>query len=397
MASTQPDSTDRAPTAGPDRPIALIDLAAQQEVIRPRIDAAIARVLDHGQYIMGPEVKTLEAQLAAFTGAAHALTCSSGTDALLMAMMALDVGPGDAVLCPAFTYTATPETIALLGATPVFVDVDPVTFNVDPAALHGGLEAARAADLRPVGLIAVDLFGQPADYRALRVMAQAEGLFIIADAAQSFGASRDGKKVGTLGIITATSFFPAKPLGCYGDGGAVFTDDPDLAAKMDSIRVHGKAIGGDKYDIARIGLNGRLDTIQAAILIQKLAIFPDEISRRQAVADRYASALRGIADVASPAVADGGKSVYAQYTLRVPPERRSDIAATLKGLGVPTAIYYPRPLHWQTAYRSFPVSTLGVPVSEQLSSAVLSLPMHPYLQPEQQDHIVAAFAQAVAP
>ncbi len=366
-------------------PIPFIDLAAQQRILRPRIETAIARVLDHGQYIMGPEVAELERQLAAFTGAKHALSCASGTDALLIAMMAWGVKPGDAVLCPAFTYTATPETIALLGATPVFVDVDERTFNVDPAGLSAGIDAARRVGLRPVGLIAVDLFGLPAEYPSVRAFARDNGLWVLADAAQSFGAAQGGQRVGTFGDITATSFFPAKPLGCYGDGGAIFTDDDRLAEIMSSIRLHGK--GADKYDIVRVGVNGRMDTLQAAVLIEKLAIFEGELAARQRVAQRYA---KGLADIVTvPVVASGSQSAWAQYTIRVPANRRTDAVKTLHADGVPTNVYYPRPLHHQAAYRHFPISGNGLPVSEQLSQEVLSLPMHPYLGADDQDWIIA--------
>ena len=374
-------------------PLAFVDLKAQQERIRARIDRAIANVLDHGQYIMGPEVAQLEAGLARFSGARHVVSCASGTAALLIAMMTLGVGPGDAVLCPGFTYTATPETIALLGATPVFVDVDPGTFNIDAGGIAAGLAAARAAQLRPVGLIAVDLFGLPADYGALSDIAAQEGLWLVADAAQSLGATSDGRGVGTMARVTATSFFPAKPLGCYGDGGALLTDDAGLAAIMDSIRLHGKATGGDKYDIARIGINGRLDTLQAAILIEKLAIFPDEIERRQRVAERYTG---GLADVATPPrVPPGITSVWAQYTLRVDARKRDAIAARLKASGVPTAVYYPRPLHHQSAYQHYPVADGGLPWSERLPTEVLSLPMHPYLEAEQQEYIIESVRAAI--
>jgi len=308
--------------------------------------------------------------------------------------MALGVGRGDAVLCPAFTYTATPETIALLGATPVFVDVDPDTFNVAPAGLAGGLEAARRVNLRPAGMIAVDLFGLPADYPALADFAAAHGLFVLSDAAQSFGATLDGQRTGTHGIVTATSFFPAKPLGCYGDGGALFTQDDALAARMASIRLHGKADGADKYAIARIGVNGRLDTLQAAILIEKLAIFTEEIGMRQAVAERYGA---GLGDIAStPRVPPGSQSVWAQYTLKIPGGKRDAVAARLKACGIPTAVYYPRPLHHQPAYAHFPIPAHGLPVSERLCAEVLSLPMHPYLTPAQQDTIMECVRHAVA-
>ncbi len=373
-------------------PIPFIDLAAQQHLIRERIDAAIARVLDHGQYIMGPEVAELETRLARFTGAKHAIACASGTDALLIAMMAWGVGPGDAVLCPAFTYTATPETIALLGATPVFVDVDEHDFNVDPAGLASGMAAARREGLRPVGMIAVDLFGLPADYPAIGSFAREHDLWVLADAAQSFGAVLGDKRTGTLGDITATSFFPAKPLGCYGDGGALFSDDDRLAEVMASIRLHGK--GNDKYDIVRVGVNGRLDTLQAAILIEKLAIFEDECAARQTIAARYAA---GLADVVSvPMAPDGSTSVWAQYTIRLPADRRAAVAKALEADGVSTNVYYPRPLHHQTAYRHFPISGNGLPVSERLSAEVLSLPMHPYLSKADQDWIIASLRRSLA-
>jgi dTDP-4-amino-4,6-dideoxygalactose transaminase len=380
-------------TPRPPSPIAFVDLAAQQARIRDRLDRAMARVLDHGQYIMGPEVLALEKQLASFTGARHALTCSSGTDALLIALMALGVERGDAVLCPAFTYTATPETIALLGATPVFVDVDADTFNIAPSGLAAGLDAASAHGLRPAGLIAVDLFGLPADHSALAEFADAHGLFVLCDAAQSFGATLSNKRVGAFGAVSATSFFPAKPLGCYGDGGALFTDDDVLAARMSSIRLHGKADGADRYAIDRIGVNGRLDTLQAAILIEKLAIFPEEIDRRQRVADRYTA---GLSDLAiTPTVPDISRSVWAQYTLRLPDGKRDAAAERLKACGVPTALYYPRPLHQQPAYAHFPKAFAGASVSERLCGEVLSLPMHPYLPPGQQDYIIECVRRAI--
>lgn len=378
-------------TRVPPAPIDFIDLKAQQRFIRPQIDAAIARVLDHGQYVMGPEITQFEKEMRAFTGARFALTCASGTDALLIAMMAKGLGPGDAVICPAFTYTATPETIALLGAEPVFVDVDGDSFNIDVKALEGGIQAARKAGLKPRAIIAVDLFGQTADYSAIEAFAEAHGLWVLADAAQSFGATSGGKRVGTFGAIAATSFFPAKPLGCYGDGGAIFTDDEELANIMSSIRLHGK--GDDKYDIVRIGVNGRLDTIQAAILIEKLKIFAGEIEARERIAKRYTEALHNVTK--TPVVAKGNSSVWAQYTLQVPAERRSAIAASLKAAGVTTQIYYPRPVPAQVAYAHYPVAAEGVSTSERLSTEVLSLPMHPYLSTDQQDYIIEAVHAAI--
>lgn len=370
--------------------VAFIDLEAQQARIRPQIDAAIKRVLDHGQYIMGPEIAEFEAALATLTGAKHVISCASGTDALLIGMMALGLKPGDAVLCPGFTYTATPEAIALLGATPIFIDVDEDDFNLDPDNIAAGVALAKAKGLNPVGLIAVDLFGLPADYDAIR--AAAGDMWIMADAAQSLGASTSTGKVGTFGTITATSFFPAKPLGCYGDGGAILTDDANLAAICESIRLHGRSTV-DKYDIERIGVNGRLDTLQAAILLQKLAIFEEEIELRQAVARRYNDALADVAQV--PVIWEDGISVWAQYTLKVPAHRRDAIMAALKAKGVPTAVYYPRPLHHQGAYRHYPFTGNGLPVSEGLSSEVMSLPMHPYLAEDEQDYIIASVREAL--
>ena len=375
------------------QPIEFVDLKTQQARIRPQIDAAIKRVLDHGQYIMGPEIKAFERDLAAFCGAKHAISCSSGTDALLIALMAKGIGPGDAVLCPAFTYTATPESIALLGASPVFVDVDAGTFNVDAKGLAAGLDAAVKAGLKPKAIVAVDLFGQPADYPAIETFAAAHGLWVLADAAQSFGASLHGRKVGTLGHITATSFFPAKPLGCYGDGGAIFTDDDQIADVMRSIRLHGK--GDDKYDIVRIGVNGRLDTMQAAILIEKLKIFPDEIRARDEAASRYSNSNTLARHVAVPAMMPGATSVWAQYTVTVPGGKRDAAAKAMKTAGVPTMVYYPRPVPAQEAYRNYPVAKGGVSVSDRLPGEVMSLPMHAYLTEPVQQHIAASLAGAL--
>ena len=375
-------------------PIAFVDLAAQQRRIRPAIDAAMARVLDHGQYIMGPEVGRLERELSAYCGAKHSISCASGTDGLLIAMMALSVKPGDAILCPGFTYTATPETIALLGAEPVFVDVDPVTFNVDPGGLAAGFGMAKRRGLRPVGVIAVDLFGLVANYAAVDAFAAEQGLWVMADAAQSFGAKAEGRHAGQFGRVAVASFFPAKPLGCYGDGGAIFTDDDDLAGVIRSIRLHGKGDGPDKYDIVRIGVNGRLDTLQAAILIEKLAILEDEIAARNAVADRYTRALSGV--VTTPTVGSRSTSAWAQYTVKVGGHRRDEVRARLDAAGIPTMVYYPKPLHHQKAYAHYAVAGNGLPVSERLPAEVLSLPMHPYLLPDIQDRIIATLVDALA-
>ncbi len=398
MVVWSPQKSDATPSksgnAAAQPEIAFIDLKAQQARIRDRIVRALAQVLDHGQYIMGPEVTELERQLAAFTGARYAISCASGTDALLIAMMSLGLDRGDAVLCPSFTFTATPESIALLGGTPVFIDVDVSTFNVSTDGLGAGLDAARTHGLKPVGLIAVDLFGLPADYDALEPFARQNGLWLLADAAQSFGASRGPRKVGTFGTAAATSFFPAKPLGCYGDGGTIFTNESDIAERMESIRLHGKSLSGNKYDIDRIGLNGRLDTIQAAILLQKLAIFEEEVQLRQDVARRYSEGLSDI--VETPILPEDAIPVWAQYTIRVPANRRPSIIAHLKSVGVPTAIYYPRPLHQQTAYRGFPVAVNGLANSERLAKEVFSLPMHPYLDEATQERIVRELHRACA-
>src|SRR4051794_1911761 len=369
-----------------------IDLAAQHRRLGPGVDEAILRVVHHGGYIMGPEVTQLEADLSAFCGAAHVVSCANGTDALALILMAKGLRSGDAVLCPTFTFAATAEVIAWFGATPVFIDVHENTFNLDPASLEEGVRTAQTLGLTPVGVISVDLFGQPADYDAIEPVCAREGLWLLSDAAQSFGATYKGRKVGTIGFATATSFFPAKPLGCYGDGGAVFTDDAELAAVLRSLRIHGQ--GEDKYDNQRIGMNGRLDTIQAAVLIEKLKIFPDEIAARARVAARYGERLADIAIV--PEVAPGASSVWAQYTLRIPGFDRHAFQASLTAVGVPTAIYYPKPLHRQTAYKRFPIAGGGLPASERVAAEVISLPMHPYLTEAAQDRIAAAVRSALA-
>ena len=375
----------------PFAPLPFIDLGAQRRRLGARIDAALLRVVERGDYIMGVEVAELEAELAAFCGAAEVISCANGTDALALVLMARSVRPGQGILCPSFTFAATAEVIAWLGAIPVFVDVLPETFNMDPASLEAGLATAIRLGLDPVGLIVVDLFGQPADYDALLPIADACGLWVLCDAAQSFGATHKGRKVGNIGLATATSFFPAKPLGCYGDGGAVFTNDAELAAVIRSLRIHGR--GADKYDNVRIGMNGRLDTLQAAILLEKLRIFGEEIEARQRVAARYAARLADIARV--PRVLGGCTSVWAQYTLRLAPERRDGFAASLKRQGIPTAVYYAKPLHRQTAYASYPTPDPGLPVSEDLARQAISLPMHPYLEPDVQDRIIEAVRGAL--
>jgi dTDP-4-amino-4,6-dideoxygalactose transaminase len=373
------------------RPIPFIDVAAQRRRLGKAIDEATARVLDHCQFLMGPEVALFETELAAFCGARHALSCSSGTDALVMILMAKGIGPGDAVFCPTFTFCATAEAAALIGATPVLVDVDADTFNIDAASLKSAIMTAKAKGLKPRAVIPVDLFGLPADHDAVAEVADAEGLFNLDDAAQGFGGSYKGRAVGTFGHATATSFFPAKPLGCYGDGGAVLTDDDELLAVLKSVRVHGG--GSDKYDNVRLGLTARLDTIQAAVLLEKLKIFRDEIATRNRVARRYSEALKDVATV--PAVPDGYESVWAQYTIRLAPGKRDGLARALQAEGIPTAIYYARPLHKQTAYRNFPVAQAGLQVSERLADEVISLPMHAYLDEATQDRIVDAVKRAL--
>jgi dTDP-4-amino-4,6-dideoxygalactose transaminase len=373
--------------------IPFIDIGAQRQRLGKAIDEAVSRVLAHCQFINGPEVTQLEAELASFSGAKHVVSCASGTDALLMVLMAKGVGPGDAVFCPSFTFCATGEAVALAGATPVFVDVDEATFNIDAASLKRGIATARRLELKPTAVIPVDLFGQSADHDAIGAVAAEVGLFVLDDAAQGFGASYKGRRLGTLALATATSFFPAKPLGCFGDGGAIFTDDDELAETLRSIRVHGQ--GSDKYDNVRLGLTGRLDTMQAAILIEKLKIFEDEIVARNRVAERYARALGNIVTV--PRLAPGCTSIWAQYTIRLPKGTdRDQFAAALKAQGVPTTIYYVKSMHQQTAYRDFPVADGGLLVSESLSFDVISLPMHAYLDEVTQERVIAAVRDAVS-
>jgi dTDP-4-amino-4,6-dideoxygalactose transaminase len=367
-------------------PIPFIDVAAQRRRLGRAIDDAIGRVLGHCQFILGPEVRAAEADLGAFCGARHAITCASGTDALVLPLMAKGIGPGDAVICPAFTFTATAEVVALVGATPVFADVEEASFNLDPDSLARAVATARKAGLAPKAVIPVDLFGQPADFNRINAVAGAENLFVLDDAAQAFGASYGNRRLGTLAPVTATSFFPAKPLGVYGDGGAIFTDDDELAQIMRSLRMHGE--GKSQYDCVRIGTNGRFDTMQAAVLIEKLKIFPEEIAARDRVARRYSA---GLADVATvPRVAEGSTSVWAQYTIRLKSGRRDALAAALKAQGIPTAVYYAKPVNRQPAYERFPVVDGGVPVSDKLAEEVISLPMHAYLDEATQDRIIAA-------
>ena len=373
--------------------IPFIDLNAQQNLIRPQIDAAIKRVLDHGNYIMGPEVDELEKELAHFCGAKHAITCSSGTDALVLALMAKDVRPGDAVFLPSFTFAATAEAVAFLGATPIFLDSCTDTYNLDPKSLEQAIENAKKTDLNLVGIIAVDLFGLPADYDSIQAIADEHRLWILADAAQSFGAMHHGKKVGTLAEITTTSFFPAKPLGCYGDGGAILTDNDELAEIIKSLRVHGK--GADKYDNVRIGLNARLDTFHAAILLEKLKIFPDELKARQQTAKKYNEALKHV--VNAPVISDSVTSAWAQYTITLPQDiDRDDLQSKLKEAGIPSVVYYVKPLHLQTAYKDYPTATGAIlPVCEVLSGTVLSLPMSGYVKDTYMQAVIAGVLEAL--
>lgn len=380
-----------------------IDLAAQQKRIKEKIEANIQAVLNHGSYVMGPEVTELENTLGNYVGVKHAVSCSSGTDALLLALMADGVGPGDAILTTPFTFIATAEVISLLGATPVFVDIDPATFNIDPEKIESAISAIKSSDneryplptgsqLKPKGIVAVDLFGLPADFRRINATGREHGLFVVEDAAQSFGAEYNGQKSCSLADVACTSFFPAKPLGAYGDGGMCFTDDAILADKMRSLRIHGK--GDHKYDNVRIGINGRLDTMQAAILNAKFEIFPEEVTLRQKVAKRYdnllASSRSGAGNlVTRPMVPEGYLSVWAQYSLLAESgEHRSAIQKKLKAAGIPTAIYYPQPLHLQTAFAGLGYKMGDFPVSEDFANRIFSLPMHAYLEAEDQQRIV---------
>ncbi len=382
-----------------------IDLATQQDLIRDKIEANIKAVLAHGKYIMGPEIKDLEKKLAEFVVVKHGIACSSGTDALLLALMAYDVGLGDAILTSPFTFIATAEVISLLGATPVFVDIEPGTFNLDPKHLEKAISAlhkvssdyplprTRDSSLTLKGIIAVDLFGLPADYDGINAIAKKHGLFVIEDAAQSFGAEYKGKKACSLADVACTSFFPAKPLGCYGDGGMCFTDDADLADTMRSLSVHGQ--GSHKYENVRIGINGRLDTLQAAILHAKFDVFPEEIELRQKVAINYTELLSGLSNgLVVPHVPPDYQSVWAQYSILSKDEKhRSELQDRLKKAGVPTAIYYPKPLHLQTAFQNLGYKAGDFPVSEDYAGRIFSLPMHPYLSAEDQEEIAQAIGQ----
>jgi dTDP-4-amino-4,6-dideoxygalactose transaminase len=371
-------------------PIPFIDLQAQRRRLGEPLAKAIAAAVEGGQWILGPQVATLEKQLAEFAGVNHAVACANGTDALLLFLKAWNIGAGDAVFVPSFTFAATAEVVVLAGASPVFVDVLEDTFNIDPASLEAAVAKVRRDEtLKPKAIIPVDLFGQPADYRKLEPIAKRERLLLLVDTAQAFGATLDGRHTAVIGDAAATSFFPAKPLGCYGDGGACFTHDDGLAETLRSLRMHGQ--GTDRYEHVRVGLNSRLDTIQAAVLIEKLKIFPDEIAARERIAGRYSARLSKSNRVRTPRVIARAQSVWAQYTVAV--ENRAKLQADLKDEGIPTAVYYPIPLGRQPAYAHFP--SVPTPVSDRLSKTVVSLPMHPYLDEATQDRIIDAVLASV--
>lgn len=378
-------------TSYPDQKIDFIDLKAQQKKIRPSLDRRIAKVLDNGKYILGPEVTELEELLARYVGKKHCVSCGNGTDALLMALMAYDARPGDAIFTSPFTFIATAEVIALTGATPVFVEIDERTYNIDPASLATAIESLGRTKpgLKARGIIPVDLFGQPADYDAIAAVARRHGLFILEDAAQGFGATYKGEKTCAFGDIAATSFFPAKPLGCYGDGGAIFSDDDAIAEKLRSIRVHGQ--GTDKYDNVRIGINGRLDTIQAAVLLAKMELFDEELKLREKVAARYTRLLKD--SVVTPYVAPYNTSCWAQYSVQV--SHRDSVLPKLKTKNIPTAIYYPKPLHLQDAFCYLGYKQGEFPITESVAGKIFSLPMHPYLDEVTQDLIVSAVKESI--
>ncbi len=368
--------------------IPFIDLKKQFGLLETDIRAAMDVVLAHGQYINGPEVGKLEAELAAFAGTRYAVGCASGTDALLMPLMAYGVGPGDAVFTTTFTFIATAEVIAFLGATPVFVDIDPDTYNIDPSLLKEAVaRVRREGKLRPKAVIPVDLFGLPADYDAIMAIADAEGLIVLEDAAQGFGGIYKNRRACSFGHVAATSFFPAKPLGCYGDGGAIFTNDDDMLEKLLSIRAHGQ--GSDRYENVRIGINGRLDTLQAAVLRVKLGVFSGELDERQRVAEQYSARLAGL--LKTPVVPEGFRSAWAQYSVQV--DDRDACRAALQKVGVPTAVYYPKPLHLQTAFAYLGGRAGDCPVAEAVAGRIFSMPMHPYLEDAQIEEIAGSLSE----
>lgn len=369
-----------------------IDLAAQYKKLKKEIDASIHNVLDHGKYIMGPEVFELEEKLAAYVGVKNCLSCSNGTDALLMPLMAWGIGPGDAVFTTPFTFMATAEVASLVGAVPVFVDIDEDTFNIDPEQLERAIvRVKKEGILNPKVIIPVDLFGLPADYEHIELIANKYNLRILEDAAQGFGGVYKGRRAGSFGDVATTSFFPAKPLGCYGDGGAIFTNDDELDGILKSIRVHGQ--GSDKYDNVRIGLNARLDTIQAAILLPKFKAFVDyELEARNRVAAMYTEGLKGI--VKTPVIPEGLVSSWAQYSvLAKDGNERAIFQEKLKAAGIPTMIYYQKSLHLQTAYSGLGYKKGDFPIAENVSERIFSLPMHPYLEKDVIEIIINTLSQ----
>ena len=375
--------------------IPFIDLKTQQKHIRSKIDHRIKRVLDHGQYILGPEVKELENELSRFSNSKHVLCCSSGTDALLLALLGLKLQPGDGVIVPSFTFASSAEVMPLLGAVPIFIDVEETTFNLDPSKLKDTLDTANEIGVKVKGIMSVGLFGQPADMKPIKDFAIKNDLWVLDDAAQSFGGEYDNQKVGNLCEVTATSFFPAKPLGCYGDGGAIFTNDEEIYEIANSSHVHG--MGKTRYEYDRIGMNARMSTIQAAILLEKLEIFPGEIKKRQEVVDNYNKHLSKLnLGLKLPYLKDKFKSSWAQYTVILPDDiNRELLQEKLKLKNVPTAVYYPIPLNEHKPYNQYPVSNAGLETTYKLSKTVLSLPMHPYLQEKDIIYITQSISEAV--
>ena len=368
-----------------------IDLGAQRKRIREKLRTAVENVIDDGRYILGPQVTEFEKQIAAYVGTKHAIGCANGTDALLLPLLASGIGPGDAVFVPSFTFAATAEVVGLAKAVPVFIDIDPDTYNIDIASLEAAIAMIKSkGELKPRAIIPVDLFGLGADYDAIMQIATRENLLVIEDAAQAIGGSVGGKMCGSFGKVGSTSFYPAKPLGCYGDGGAMFTDDDEFAERLRSFAFHGK--GETQYDNIHIGLNSRLDTLQAAILIEKLAILEDEMEARRRVAQRYHDGLHNV--VKTALMPEGSRSAWAQYAIETP--HRDALKAHLQAQGVPTVIYYVKPLHQQVAYKNYPLAPGGLPVSESLPARILCLPMHPYLSTEDQDRVIAEIRDFIA-